>query len=293
MASFRVWWEAARPKTLMAGVCPVAIGSSLAYRDGGWHARAALAALVGAVAIQVGTNYCNDYFDFLQGADTASRTGPRRAVQAGLVTPASMRMAAMVAFAVAATISASLAARAGWPVIVLGAISIALGVFYTAGRRSLAYLGLGDLFVLVFFGPVAVAGTYYVQTLALRWPVLIAGLAPGLLSVGILVVNNLRDRVQDGWVGKRTSAVRFGARFARWQYVFCLLGAAAVPFVLWWMQEFPLAVLAASAALLPGSWIVRQLWHLEGAALNPLLGRTAALLLGYTLVFSLGCVYPR
>ena len=293
MASWHVWWEAARPKTLMAGVCPVVIGSSLAYRDGGWHAGAALAALAGALAIQIGTNFCNDYFDFLQGADTAQRAGPRRAVQAGLVTPAAMRTATVVVFCLAALISVCLAARAGWPVVVLGAISIALGILYTAGRRSLAYLGLGDLFVLVFFGPVAVAGTYYVQVLTLRWPVLIAGLAPGLLSVGILVVNNLRDRVQDGLIGKRTLAVRFGAAFARWQYLLCLVGAAAVPGVLWWMGAFPAPILAASLAMAPGAWMVRRLWHLEGAALNPLLGRTAALLWGYTLVFSIGCVCIR
>ena len=269
----------------MAGVCPVAIGSSLAYRDGGWHGRSATAALAAALAIQIGTNYCNDYCDFIQGADTEARVGPRRAVQAGLVTPAAMRRATVLLFAIVALLSALLATRAGWPILVLGAVSILLGVLYTAGRHSLAYLGLGDLFVLVFFGPVAVAGTYFVQTRSLRWPIVVAGLAPGLLSVGILVVNNLRDHHQDRLAGKRTLAVRLGPEFARWQYLLCLWLAAAVPVVLWLTAEFPLSILAASVAILPGWLLAPRLWSRQGAALNPLLGQTAALLLGYTMCF--------
>jgi 1,4-dihydroxy-2-naphthoate octaprenyltransferase len=286
-----IWWEAARPKTLMAGVCPVLIGSCLAYRDHGWYAVAALAALVGALGIQIGTNYCNDYFDFLQGADTDRRAGPRRAVQAGLVSPAAMLCATSLAFAIVLWVSFFLALRAGWPIFVLGMISVLLGILYTAGRWSLAYLGLGDLFVFVFFGPVAVTGTYFVQTLTVRWPVVISGLAPGLLSVGILVVNNLRDREQDGLVGKRTLAVRFGARFARWEYVLCLILAALIPVVLWRSGEFSPAILAASATLIPGAWLARRMWQRNGADLNPLLGRTAALLLAYTIVFSWGCLF--
>jgi 1,4-dihydroxy-2-naphthoate octaprenyltransferase len=194
-------------------------------------------------------------------------------------------------FAIVAVISAYLATRAGWPILVLGAVSILLGVLYTAGRHSLAYLGLGDLFVLIFFGPVAVAGTYFVQTQTLRWSIIVAGLAPGLLSVGILVVNNLRDHQQDRLAGKRTLAVRCGVEFTRRQYLLCLLLAAAVPFVLWYTRELPVYVLAASVALVPGWLLARQLWVRQGAALNPVLGQTAALLLGYTFVFSAACLF--
>jgi 1,4-dihydroxy-2-naphthoate octaprenyltransferase len=274
----------------MAGVCPVLIGSSLADRDGAWHFGAALAALTGALGIQIGTNFCNDYFDYRQGADTERRTGPRRAVQAGLVSPATMLRATGFVFASVLLISVYLALRAGWPILILGIVSVLLGILYTAGRSSLAYLGLGDLFVLIFFGPIAVAGTYFVQALTLDGTIILAGLAPGLLSVGILVVNNLRDREQDGLVGKRTLAVRLGANFARWEYVLCLVLASLVPLALWFSCEFPPAILAASGTLLPGVWLARQLWQRDGAELNPLLGRTAALLLAYTLAFSLGCL---
>ncbi len=294
MTSLAIWWEAARPKTLMAGVCPVLIGSSLAYRDGGAHVGAALAALAGALGIQIGTNFCNDYFDFLQGADTEHRTGPRRAVQAGLVPPLTMLRATTFVFATVLLISGCLALRAGWPILILGLVSILLGILYTAGRSSLAYLGLGDLFVLVFFGPIAVAGTYFVQTLTLDGTIILAGLAPGLLSVAILVVNNLRDREQDGLVGKRTLAVRFGITFARWEYVLCLVLASMVPVGLWLSHEFSFSagILVASVTLIPGVWLARQLWQRSGAELNPLLGRTAALLLAYTIAFSLGCQFP-
>jgi 1,4-dihydroxy-2-naphthoate polyprenyltransferase len=287
---WRVWFLAARPKTLLASVCPVAIGTALAERDGGFHALAAVAALLGAVSIQVGTNFSNDYFDFHQGADTVQRKGPTRAVQAGLVSPASMLAAAFAAFLLTALVCVYLVARAGWPLAVVGAISILCGVWYTASRFSLAYLGLGDLFVLVFFGPVAVAGTHFVQALHFSTSAAVAGLAPGLISVGILVVNNLRDIHEDAQAQKRTLAVRWGAAFARWEYMACMLGTTFVPIALWKIWPFPVAILAASAAILPGFYLAQQLWHREGPELNPLLGKTAGVLLLFTLVFSLACV---
>lgn len=285
----RVWMEAARPKTLLAGVCPVWMGSALAYREGGFHAASALAALLGAMAIQVGTNYCNDYFDAIQGADTQDRQGPRRAVQAGLVTPKAMFRATLLAFGLAACLSGYLVFRAGWPLALVGLVSILCGFGYTASRFSLAYLGLGDLFVLVFFGPVAVAGTYYVQTLRSPWIAALAGLGPGFLSVGILVVNNLRDIQQDARAQKRTLAVRLGATFARAEYLACVLLAAGVPCVLYLACDWKPIILLASLATLPGLAIARQLCRTDGAALNPYLGRTAAVLLLYTLVFAWVC----
>jgi 1,4-dihydroxy-2-naphthoate octaprenyltransferase len=282
------WWLAARPKTLMAGICPVLLGSSFAIRDGHFHAGAAMAAIVGALAIQIGTNYSNDYFDFVQGADTADRIGPMRAVQAGWVTPRGMLIATIVMFLLAACCCVYLVSRAGWPLAVIGAASIFCGVWYTASRFSLAYLGLGDLFVLVFFGPVAVGGTYFVQALQWQRDVLFAGLGPGLLSVAILVVNNLRDIQQDAKAQKRTLAVRFGSRFARGEYTMCMLGATAVPLMLWWRGGFSWTAIAIAAAVAPGWDIaIRQLPSVHGASLNPYLGKTGAILLIYTITFSI------
>ena len=287
---WRTWFLAARPKTLFAGICPVVLGTALAAREGAAHLLAALAALLGAMSIQIGTNFCNDYFDFWQGADTRDRKGPTRAVAAGLVSPATMLAATLTAFSITAAICVYLVARAGWPLAVLGALSILCGVGYTATRFSLAYLGLGDLFVLVFFGPVAVAGTFYVQALRLSPAAAVAGIAPGLISVGILVVNNLRDIQEDAQASKRTLAVRWGATFARWEYTLCLLGAALVPPLLWWQFALPPQIMAASLALLPGLELVRQIWRNNGPELNSLLGKTGGVLVLFTLVFSVVCI---
>lgn len=262
----------------------------MAYRDEGFYLPAALAALVGALAIQIGTNFCNDYFDFRQGADTTQRKGPTRAVQAGLIPPEAMLRATVLMFVLAGVISLYLVWRAGWPLAVVGALSILLGVLYTAGPYSLAYLGLGDLFVLIFFGPVAVAGTYYVQKLELDWPIVVAGLAPGCISVGILVVNNLRDVDEDRAANKRTLVVRFGVIFGRLQYLACMVAAAAVPYLLIQMGYLPAGGLIASLMLAPGIGMAARLGSVNGKELNPFLFRTALVLLGYTFIFSLGCL---
>ena len=286
----KTWLLAARPKTLFASVCPVVIGSAMAFRDRGFHAPSALAALIGAVAIQIGTNFCNDYFDFRQGADTDERKGPTRAVQAGLILPQIMLTATAITFLVAAVVSGYLVFRAGWPIVVIGIVSIGSGIWYTASRFSLAYLGLGDLFVLVFFGPVAVVGTYFVQTLTVAEDVLIAGLAPGFLSVAILVVNNLRDIVEDERAEKRTLAVRFGPNFARWEYLVCVIIAAAIPPCLWLAYDWPTIIVTSSFAVSPGFILARLLFQEQGRALNSLLGKTAAVLLLYSITFSTLCI---
>lgn len=288
---FSIWWHAARPKTLMASICPVVIGTALASRDGQFHAGAALAALLGAIAIQVGTNYANDYFDARQGADTDARKGPRRAVQAGLVAPAAMLRATVIAFTIAAIFCAYLVSRAGWTLAAIGILSLISGVGYTASRFSLAYLGLGDLFVLFFFGPIAVAGTYFVQALQWSPASILAGFAPGFVSVGILVVNNLRDIQEDAQAQKRTLAVRYGATFARLEYLACMLLAACIPVGLWLLTGWPVQVLWSSLPLLLGLVLSRQLWNTEGVALNPYLGKTAAVLMLFTLVFSGYCLW--
>ncbi len=282
------WLLAARPKTLLAGIAPVAVGASLAAMDDGFHALAVIAAFAGAMCIQIGTNFANDYFDFKQGADTNDRKGPTRAVQAGLISPRAMLVATFVMFASLALICVYLVARAGWPIIVIGILSALFGVMYTAGRYSLAYLGIADVFVLVFFGPVAVAGTYYVQTLTMKPSIIVAGFATGLLSMALLVVNNLRDIDEDAVAKKRTLAVRFGATFVRWEYTICVVAAAAIPVVLWMCFGMQISVLLAAVVIVPGSILIRKVWQTNGVALNPVLGMTAGLLLLYAALFCVG-----
>ena len=249
-----VWVQAARPKTLTAAVAPVLMGTALAVRDQTFHAGAAVAALLGAVLIQIGTNYANDYFDFVKGADDpATRLGPTRATASGAVHVGAMRTAFLVAFGLAIVVGAYLVFRAGWPVVAIGLVGVLLGVLYTGGPAPLAYVGLGDIAVLVFFGPVAVAGTYYVQ--ALRWSgaSIVAGLAPGLIATALLAVNNLRDVDEDRAAHKRTLAVRFGRGFAKAQILLCLVGAAAVPVLLRVCFDAPVGVWWALVGLAPAA----------------------------------------
>jgi 1,4-dihydroxy-2-naphthoate octaprenyltransferase len=287
----RVLLEAARPRTLPAGLAPVLFGTAFAVADGRFDGPAFVLTVLAALAIQVGTNYANDYYDARKGADTEARVGPRRATQAGLVSPATMRRAFIATFAVAVLLGTGLIVRGGLPILLIGVASVACGVLYTGGPRPLGYLGLGDLFVLVFFGPVAVAGTHYVQTLSFSRDVALAGLGPGLLSVAILIVNNLRDRHTDVGAGKRTLAVRFGARFARIQYAAAVLlglgitvgmAATRTPFAWAGLVLTPLAVR-----------LIRKVWTIDGAALNPLLGETARLLLLTTLASSAALLAVR
>ena len=291
-SSFRVWYLAARPKTLWAAVAPVMIGTAMAYGDGGFHALAAVAALLGALLIQIGTNFCNDYADFKKGADTEARIGPMRVTQAGLVTPEAMFRATVLVFALATCVGIYLVVRGGWPMFWIAVLSVAAGVAYTAGPYALAYLGLGEVFVLIFFGPVAVGGTYYVQTGQWPWYVTVAGLAPGLLSCAILAVNNLRDVDQDRAAHKRTLAVRFGKRFARAEYLLCVSGAVLmIPLIMWqgFLQSplLLLSILCLPAGMRPLRAVIGRV---EGPALNPVLGQTARLLLLYALLFTVGWI---
>jgi len=284
-----VWILAARPKTLFAAVAPVIIGTAMAYADHGFHPLAALAAFAGAMLIQIGTNFANDYSDFKAGVDDHTRLGPTRATAAGLVTPAQMKAATVIAFGLALVIGIYLVMRGGWPIVIIGLSSILWGILYTGGPYPLGYNGLGDLFVLVYFGPVAVGGTYYVQTLSIAPAVIVAGLAPGLFSVGILTVNNLRDIDSDRRAGKKTLPVRFGRTFARAEYIAALTIAALLPIVLHFWADGPVlaigALLVLAAAIPAFRTVVRSQ---DGPTLNTLLATTGKLLLLYSLLFSIG-----
>ena len=211
----KVWLAAIRPATLTAAVGPVAVGTGLAAADHQFSAAPALAALVGAMLIQVATNLHNDYEDFVRGADTDDRLGAPRATQRGWLNARQIITAAIAAAILAVLVGIYLVWVAGWPIVAIGLGSLLCGFAYTGGPAPLGYLGLGDLFVFIFFGVVAVTGSYYVQALTVTSSVLIASTGVGALATAILVVNNLRDRHTDKGAGKRTLAVRLGQRFGR------------------------------------------------------------------------------
>lgn len=269
---------------------PVVIGTVMATGAGALHWPSALACLAGALLIQIGTNYANDYSDFVKGADTEDRVGPTRAVQAGLIAPGTMRRAMVLAFAFVFIPGAYILYRGGWPYLVIGLAAIASGYLYTGGPWPLGYLGLGDLFVLVFFGPVAVGGTYYLQTYALPTEVIVAGFAPGLFSVAILTVNNLRDANTDRLTGKKTLAVRFGKSFARAEYLLALLIAAeAIPFYLYNAAPSRPWVMISAAALLPAIPSIKAVLTTgDGPALNNALAGTGKTLVAFGVLFSIG-----
>ena len=284
-----VWLLAVRPKTLGAALAPILIGTAMAFAEGKGHAGAALVALLGALLIQIGTNFSNDYFDFIKGADTEERLGPMRATQAGLVTPQAMLRNFVFVFGLAVLVGIYLVYRGGWPIVIIGILSIASGILYTGGPMPLGYLGLGDLFVLIFFGPVAVGGTYYVQSLEISAVVILAGFGPGLLATALLAVNNLRDEPTDKKVGKRTLAVRFGPGFARVEYLTTFALALITPFVLAFITGVHWFACLSVLIIIPGRSAIRQIISgVQGIELNETLAVTGKLIIIYSVLFSLG-----
>ncbi|MCK5650887.1 MAG: 1,4-dihydroxy-2-naphthoate polyprenyltransferase, partial [Gemmatimonadetes bacterium] len=275
MSRSQAWVLAARPRTLIAAVAPVLVGTGIALGHEVFRPLPAIAALLGALLIQIGTNLANDYYDYRRGGDTAERIGPIRVTQAGLIPPEQVRLGTYVTLGMALLVGVYLVWVGGWPILLIGILSLACAVGYTGGPYPLAYHGLGDLFVFVFFGLIAVGGTYYVQALEFRVELLLAGAAMGALNTAILVVNNLRDRATDARAGKRTLAVRWGAAFARWEYGALLVLAFAVPSV-----AFSAGLVGPGwlACLVATPWAIRRLRcvaRLDGAALNAELAATA------------------
>jgi len=274
-----VWLMAARPRTLSAAISPVLVGTAIAHRMGAMRPLVALLALLAALLIQVGTNFANDYSDFKHGAD-ANRVGPVRVTQSGLVAPRTVKLAAWLAFGLSGVLGIALAALSGWPILAIGAASVAAGWLYTGGPWPLGYHGLGDLFVLVFFGLVATCGTVYAQALSVPAPAWIAGAAVGSIATAILVVNNLRDRETDAKVGKNTLAVKIGATASRVQYVALIALSFALAIALgtlWPLLALPAAVPA-----------MRTVFTQDGAGLNRGLGQTARLQILYSLLLAGG-----
>ena len=228
----RTWISAARPRTLPAAVAPVVVGSALAAHDHRFDAAASGLCLAFSLLVQIGTNFANDYYDFAHGADTADRVGPIRAVASGRVAPRAMRRAAAAVFSGAFIVGLGLIHWGGPWMLAVGVASILSGLAYTGGPWPLGYHGFGDLFVFIFFGLVAVCFTYFVQAGRITASAVLAGAAIGLLGANILLVNNYRDMETDSVAKKRTLVVRFGRRFARFQFAASLAVALAIPVLL-------------------------------------------------------------
>jgi 1,4-dihydroxy-2-naphthoate polyprenyltransferase len=288
-SSARIWLAAARPRTLPAAVAPVLVGTSLGALDGSLRPLAFAAALVGAVLIQVGTNLSNDYSDARRGADTEDRLGPVRVTAGGLVPPRQVLVATYASFGAAVLVGLYLVAVAGWQLLLVGAASILAGVLYTGGPRPYGYEGLGELFVFLFFGIVAVTGSYFVQDERLPWEAFALAVPVGLLAASILAVNNVRDLETDRRAGKRTLAVRLGRERARRAYAAMVLGAYATVPITWVAGSLSAAVLLPVLTLPLAIPLIRTVGHrTDGPSLNAALSRTGLLQLLFCVLLSIG-----
>jgi 1,4-dihydroxy-2-naphthoate polyprenyltransferase len=287
--SLRAWLLALRLPTLPAAMAPVVVGASVAGALGVFRLLPALAALVGALLIQVATNLANDAIDAKKGADSEARVGPVRVVQAGLLSATAVWRATWAVMTMALAVGVYLVAVGGWPILVVGLLSLFLAIGYTGGPFPLAYLGLGDVFAFLFFGPIAVAGTVWVQARFLSVDALWAGVGVGALVTAILVVNNLRDRDTDLVAGKRTTAVRFGVHWAQRFYRALYFLAILVPALGVLVLEWSLWTLVAGFGLLRGRAALARVQRFQDPReLLPALGGTARALTGYAALLALG-----
>ena len=290
LSSWQVWILAVRPKTLPAAAAPVLVGSAVAFVDGAFQFGPALAALIAALLLQIGANLANDLFDFQRGADSVNRLGPVRVTQTGLLSPNQVRKGMWLVFGLAVLLGVYLTYVAGWPVVVIGLTAVLAALAYTGGPFPFGYYGFGDLFVFIFFGVIAVCGTYYVQSRACSNLAFLSSLPMGFLITAILVVNNLRDIDSDRQVEKITLAVRLGADGTRYEYLFCMIGAYFVPLIIW--NSFsPLLMLTWLSLPLAYS-LIRFVWNHVGRPLNQALAGTGRLTLIYAALYSLGLILP-
>ena len=283
MANASTWIAGARPRTLPAAIAPVVVATSLADKES--NTIAALLALAVSLALQIGVNYANDYSDGIRGTDN-DRIGPLRITASGLATPNQVKAAAFISFGVAAIAGLALAISSSWWLIAVGALSIAAAWGYTGGKNPYGYMGLGELFVFIFFGLVATIGTFYVQTDRITGESILAGVIVGFLACAILVINNIRDRAKDEVVGKRTLAVRLGDKRSRVFYTalvtlpYLLAAGFGTPWVALTLATLPLTVS-----------ILKALWSgVEGAALIALLAATGKLQMLFSFALSLALI---
>jgi 1,4-dihydroxy-2-naphthoate polyprenyltransferase len=293
-SGIRIWLMAARVRTLPAAIAPVLVGTALAGFEHVFHPLRFIAALIGATFIQVGTNLSNDYSDARRGADTEERLGPLRVTAGGLVPPGQVLVATYASFAVAVLAGIYLIAVAGWQLLLVGAASILAGVLYTGGPRPYGYEGLGELFVFLFFGIVAVAGSFFVQVTHLNWEAFALAVPVGLLASAILVVNNFRDIDTDRRAGKRTLAVRLGRERTRALYATIVYGAYILAPVTWLFGPLRVWLLLPWLTVPLAAPIVRIVRNrTDGASLNQALAQTGMLQLAFCVLLSAGLLLSR
>tara|TARA_B110000263_G_scaffold19052_1_gene15167 strand:+ start:1187 stop:2050 length:864 start_codon:yes stop_codon:yes gene_type:complete len=283
------WILASRLKTLPAAISPVLVGVSLAIHDGEFKPFIAFMTLLAAVLIQIGANFANDVYDFLKGSDREDRLGTTRATQSGLIPPENMKKGMCLVFAMAICVGFYLASIGGWPIVWIGLASIASAIAYTGGPYPLGYHGWGDVFVFIFFGIIAVPGTYYLQSGIVSYDSILLGIPLGALSTAILIVNNLRDADTDIKSDKRTLAVRLGKPFVKIEYIVMMVIAFATPiYILQFWDEFSLYIILF---LLPISiQHIQSLYTKTGEALNEVLVDTAKFLFHFSLLLSIGLI---
>ena len=286
----QTWLLAMRPKTLPAAAAPVIVGTAVAFREGVFRPGPALAALVGALLIQIGANLANDVLDYKKGADTQARLGPLRVTQAGLLAPVQVLTGVWLTFGLAVLVGVYLVIVGGWPIILVGLFSIAAGLAYTGGPFPLGYLGLGDVFVFIFFGLAAVCGTYYVQAGTVSTVAIWSAVPIGLLATAILAVNNLRDIETDAQAGKKTLAVRFGVSGARLEYLLMIIGAYLTSLFMWLLNLTSIGVMLTWMSLVQAIPIVRAVYREKGRPLNKALAGTGQLELVFGILLSIGLV---
>ena len=289
----QAWLMASRPRTLTAAVSPVIVGCGLAFAAGIFRPAPALAALFGALFIQIGANFANDYMDFQKGADAKGRLGPTRVTSAGLISLGAMRTGTLVVFGLAVLCGLYLVWSSGWPIVVIGLLSILSALAYTGGPYPLGYNGLGEVFVFLFFGLAGVGGTYFAQTGAYGLTVFAASLPVGCLIVAILVVNNLRDIPTDREAGKRTSAVRYGEVWTQREYVLLLVSAYMLPLVMAVSRLTRPWVLLSWLSIPMAGELIQHVGSDTGRSLNHTLGKTGILVLYFSLFFASGLVLGR
>ncbi|MBI9074923.1 MAG: 1,4-dihydroxy-2-naphthoate polyprenyltransferase [Desulfatibacillum sp.] len=286
----KTWMMAIRPKTLPAGAAPVILGLALAWENGlCWWA--ALATLACCMLLQIGANLVNDYFDFAHGVDDKDRLGPDRVTQKGLLAPGRVRAAFMFCFGLAFLLGVLLAFRGGWVIVCIGLASIATAYLYTGGPKPLSYLGLGEIFAFIFFGPVAVGGTYYLQTLTISKTVLVAAMGPGFLAAMLMSVNNLRDMASDTRTGKRTLAIMLGNRRTRIFSLSLLLMSWLIPLIYLGDHPGKWIVIAAplSAQLFRHHWTELSRAPI-GPGMNDILAAVGQFTFVYALLFAVGII---
>ncbi len=283
-----IWILAARPKTLLAAFVPVIVGTSLAVAEGSYNLFVSSVALICSILIQIGTNFTNDLYDHLKGADTKERVGPKRALNEGWVTVAQMKVAIYLSFLLSFLMGLYLVYYAGPFILLIGILSIISGFMYTAGPFLLAYNGLGDLFVFLFFGFVGTVGTYFINTGYISSQALISAIPVGALVTNILVVNNYRDIEQDKMAGKQTLAVLLGKNFAFVEYCTLLASSFAVPLIMYIYYDLTYWIFLPYLTLPFAYKLIIMLLNYKGTELNPALELSAKLSALFGLLFSLG-----